>query len=106
TRDHSSASAQIPRTATRIPRPRYKVFGEIKPARCPVSVGHQSHRMPLRQAAVACRAVTQWEGRLMEIQDLFLFCYYVAFATGIAGCCFAQRFRPSGTRALAIALVL
>jgi len=41
----------------------------------------------------------------MEIQDLFLFCYYVAFATGIAGCCFAHRFRPSGKRALAIALV-
>jgi hypothetical protein len=36
---------------------------------------------------------------------LLLFCYYVAFATGIAGGCFAHRFRPSGKKALAIGLV-
>ena len=41
----------------------------------------------------------------MDIQDLYRFCYYVAFLTGIAGGCFAHRFRPSGKRALAIALV-
>jgi hypothetical protein len=42
---------------------------------------------------------------MMDIQDLYRFCYYVAFLTGIAGGCFAHRFRPSGKRALAIALV-
>jgi hypothetical protein len=41
----------------------------------------------------------------MDIQDLYRFCYYVAFLTGIAGGCLAQRFQPSGKRALAIALV-
>jgi hypothetical protein len=41
----------------------------------------------------------------MDIQYLYRFCYYVAFLTGIAGGCFAHRFRPSGKRALAIALV-
>ena len=41
----------------------------------------------------------------MDIQYLFLFCYYVAFAAGIAGGCFAHRFRASGKRALAIGLV-
>jgi hypothetical protein len=41
----------------------------------------------------------------MDIQDLYRFCYYVAFLTGIAGGCFAHKFRPSGKRALAIALV-
>ena len=41
----------------------------------------------------------------MDIQDLYRLCYYVAFATGIAGGCFAHKFRPSGKRALAIALV-
>jgi hypothetical protein len=41
----------------------------------------------------------------MDIQDLYRLCYYVAFLTGIAGGCFAHRFRPSGKRALAIALV-
>jgi hypothetical protein len=41
----------------------------------------------------------------MDIQDLYRFCYYVAFLTGIAGGCFAHRFRPSGKRALTIALV-
>jgi hypothetical protein len=41
----------------------------------------------------------------MDIQNLYRFCYYVAFLTGIAGVCFAHRFRPSGKRALAIALV-
>ena len=41
----------------------------------------------------------------MDIQDLYRLCYYVAFATGIAGGCFAHRFRPSGKRALAIALI-
>ena len=42
---------------------------------------------------------------IMDIQYLYRFCYYVAFLTGIAGGCFAHRFRPSGKRALAIALV-
>ncbi len=41
----------------------------------------------------------------MDIQYLYLFCYYVAFLTGIAGGCFAHRFQPSGKRALAVALV-
>ena len=41
----------------------------------------------------------------MDIQYLYRFCYYVAFATGVAGGCFAHRFRPSGKRALAIALI-
>jgi hypothetical protein len=41
----------------------------------------------------------------MDILYLCRFCYYVAFLTGIAGGCFAHRFRPSGKRALAIALV-
>ena len=41
----------------------------------------------------------------MDIQHLYRFCYYVAFLTGIAGGCFAHRFRPSGKRALAVALV-
>jgi hypothetical protein len=41
----------------------------------------------------------------MDIQYLYRFCYFVAFLTGIAGGCFAHRFRPSGKRALAIALV-
>ena len=41
----------------------------------------------------------------MDIQYLYRFSYYVAFLTGIAGGCFAHRFRPSGKRALAIALV-
>jgi hypothetical protein len=41
----------------------------------------------------------------MDIQYLYRFCYYAAFLTGIAGGCFAPRFRPSGKRALAIALV-
>jgi hypothetical protein len=41
----------------------------------------------------------------MDIQDLYRFCYYVAFLTGIAGGCFAHKFRPSGKWALAIALV-
>ncbi len=44
-------------------------------------------------------------GSIMDIQYLYRFCYYVAFLTGIAGGCFAHRFRPSGKRALAIALV-
>lgn len=48
-------------------------------------------------------AVTK--GSIMEIQYLYRLCYYLAFATGIAGGCFAHRFRPSGKRALAIALV-
>jgi hypothetical protein len=41
----------------------------------------------------------------MDIQYLYRFCYYAAFLLGIAGGCFAHRFRPSGKRALAIALV-
>lgn len=41
----------------------------------------------------------------MDIQYLYLCCYYVAFLAGIAGGCFAHRFRPSGKRALAIVLV-
>ena len=41
----------------------------------------------------------------MDSQYVYRFCYYVAFLTGIAGGCFAHRFRPSGKRALAIALV-
>jgi hypothetical protein len=41
----------------------------------------------------------------MDIQHLYRFCYYVAFLAGIAGGCFAHRFRPSGKRALVIALV-
>jgi hypothetical protein len=41
----------------------------------------------------------------MDIQYLYRLCYHVAFLTGIAGGCFAHRFRPSGKRALAIALV-
>ena len=41
----------------------------------------------------------------MDIQDLYRLCYYVAFLTRIAGGCFAHRLRPSGKRALAIALV-
>jgi hypothetical protein len=41
----------------------------------------------------------------MDIQDLYRFCYYAAFLTGIAGGCFAYRFHPSGKRALAIAVV-
>jgi hypothetical protein len=41
----------------------------------------------------------------MDIQYLYRFCYYVAFLTGIAGGCFAHRFRPSGKRALALSLV-
>jgi hypothetical protein len=42
----------------------------------------------------------------MDIQIiLLLLFYYAAFATGIAGGCFAHRFRPSGKRALAISLV-
>lgn len=41
----------------------------------------------------------------MDIQCLYRFCYDVAFLTGIAGGCFAHRFRPSGKRALVIALV-
>jgi hypothetical protein len=41
----------------------------------------------------------------MDIQSLYRFCYYVAFLTGIAGGCFAHRFRPSGKRALAMALI-
>ena len=44
-------------------------------------------------------------GSIMDIQYLYRFCYYGAFLTGIAGGCFAHRFRPSGKRALAIALV-
>jgi len=51
-----------------------------------------------------------WDGHptggMMDIQFLvFLFCYYIAFATGIAGGCFAHRFRPSGRRALIIGLI-
>jgi hypothetical protein len=46
-----------------------------------------------------------WGGGIVDIQDLYRFCYYVAFLTGIAGGCFAHRFRPSGKSALAIALV-
>ena len=42
---------------------------------------------------------------MMDIQGLYRLCYYVAFATGIAGGFFAHRFRPSGKRALAVALV-
>jgi hypothetical protein len=42
---------------------------------------------------------------MMDIQDLYRLCYYVAFAMGIAGGCFAHRFRPSGKGALATALV-
>lgn len=41
----------------------------------------------------------------MDSQYLYRLCYYAAFLTGIAGGCFAHRFRPSGKRALAIALV-
>ena len=41
----------------------------------------------------------------MDIQYLYRFCYYAAFVTGIAGGCFVHRFRPSGKRALAVALV-
>ena len=41
----------------------------------------------------------------MDIQYLYRCCYYVAFLTGIAGGCFAHRFRPSGKRALLIAFV-
>jgi hypothetical protein len=41
----------------------------------------------------------------MDLQSLYRFCYDVAFLTGIAGGCLAHRFRPSGKRALAIALV-
>jgi hypothetical protein len=41
----------------------------------------------------------------MDVQDLYRFCYYAAFLSGIAGSCFAHRFRPSGKRALGIALV-
>jgi hypothetical protein len=42
----------------------------------------------------------------MDVQDLYRFGYYVAFLTGIAGGCFAHRFRASGKRALAVALVV
>lgn len=41
----------------------------------------------------------------MDIQDLYRFCYHVAFLAGIAGGCLAYRFRPSGKWALAMALV-
>jgi hypothetical protein len=41
----------------------------------------------------------------MDIIDLCRFGYYVALLAGIAGGCFAYAFRPSGKRALAIALV-
>jgi hypothetical protein len=41
----------------------------------------------------------------MDIQDLYRFSYYVAFLSGIAGGCLAHRLRPSGKRALTIALV-
>jgi hypothetical protein len=41
----------------------------------------------------------------MDILYLCRFGYYVALLTGIAGGCFAHRFRPSGKRALAVALV-
>jgi hypothetical protein len=41
----------------------------------------------------------------MDIQDLYRSCYYVAFLTGLLAGYFANRFRPSGKRALAVALV-
>jgi hypothetical protein len=41
----------------------------------------------------------------MDILYLCRSFYYIALLTGIAGGCFAHRFRPSGKRALAIALV-
>jgi hypothetical protein len=41
----------------------------------------------------------------MDIQYLYKFWYSIAILTGIAGGCFAHRFRPSGKTALAIALV-
>jgi uncharacterized membrane protein len=41
----------------------------------------------------------------MDIQYLYLTLYYIAFLTGIAGGCFANRFRPSGKRALVLGLI-
>lgn len=41
----------------------------------------------------------------MDVQDLYRLCYYVAFAAGIVGGCFALGFRPSGKWALAAAFV-
>jgi hypothetical protein len=41
----------------------------------------------------------------MEIQYLHLISYYVALVAGVAGGCFAHKFRPSGKRALAISLI-
>lgn len=40
----------------------------------------------------------------MDIQHLYRVCYHLAFLTGLAGGCFAHRARPSGKRALALAL--
>jgi hypothetical protein len=57
----------------------------------------------VRQSAVAWGNPTS--GSIMDIQSLYRFGYDAAFLTGIAGGCFAHRFRPSGKRALAIALV-
>jgi hypothetical protein len=57
----------------------------------------------LRQSAVVWGSHSS--GSLMDIQHLYRACYYVAFLTGIAGGCFAYKFRPSGKRALAMALV-
>jgi hypothetical protein len=57
----------------------------------------------VRQSAVAWGSPTS--GSIMDIQYLYRFCYHVAFLTGIAGGCFAHRFRSSGKWALAIALV-
>jgi hypothetical protein len=44
-------------------------------------------------------------GLMMDTQYLYLTLYYVAFVTGIAGGCFANRFSPSGKRALLIGLL-
>ena len=42
---------------------------------------------------------------MMDTQYLYLALYYVAFVMGIASGCFANRFSPSGKRALVIALI-
>ena len=44
-------------------------------------------------------------GPTMDMQYLYRSCFYVAFLAGIAGVCFAHSFRPSGKRALAVALI-
>jgi hypothetical protein len=81
-----------------------KVLGEKEPASCPVSVV-ASPTSSRCGKAVACGAVAQWGWLMMDTQYLYLALYYVAFVTGIAGGCFANRFGPSGKRALVIGLI-